>query len=134
MGRTIDLLEVRKMKKDNGWSAEMMTALGGLYDFEVNLMNFNIPDETEQRMLFDFTQLAVQQSQYNDAILRLVAEGESRVYSMVKVHFAHKPDAKITSLENFYRILRVTSVTAHNNIETMKNRMTILVSKMPRFW
>lgn len=67
MGRTIDLLEVRKMKKNNGWSAEMMTALGGLYDFEVNLMNFNIPDETEQRMLFDFTQLAVQQSQYNDA-------------------------------------------------------------------
>lgn len=66
--------------------------------------------------------------------MRLVAEGESRVYSMVKVHFSHKPDAKITSLENFYRILRVTSVTAHNNIETMKNRMTILVSKMPRFW
>ncbi len=33
-----------------------------------------------------------------------------------------------------YRILSVTSVSALNSIDTMKKRMTILVSNIPAFW
>ena len=34
----------------------------------------------------------------------------------------------------FYRILSVTKVKAQSRSETMKNRITILVSNKPFFW